>query len=96
MITFVYAEARTIRPWKATIEYHKTKDILYVKNLLGHKKIENTEIYITLEKNIFGDPYHQEFHAKVVSTSEEIKALLEVGYEYVCEKEGLLYFRKRK
>ena len=50
MITFVYAEARTIRPWKATIEYHKTKDILYVKNLLGHKKIENTEIYITLEK----------------------------------------------
>jgi len=86
----------TIRHWKATTEYHKTRDILYVKNLLGHKKLENTEIYITLEKTIFGDPYNQEFHAKVASTSEEIKALLEVGYEYVCEKEGLLFFRKRK
>ena len=42
----------TFRHWKATMEYHKTKDILYVKNLLGHKKIENTEIYITLERAI--------------------------------------------
>ena len=78
------------------MEYHKTKDILHVKNLLGHKKLENTEIYITLEKAIFGDPYNQEFHVKVGSTSEEIKALLEVGFEYVCDKEGLMFFRKRK
>jgi len=85
-----------IRHWKATMEYHKTRDILYVKNFLGHKKIENTEIYITLERTIFGDPYNQEFHAKVASTPEEIKALSEVGYEYVCEKDGLLFFRKRK
>jgi hypothetical protein len=27
---------------------------------------------------------------------KEIKALLEVGFEYVCEKDGLLFFRKRK
>ena len=86
----------TIRHWKATVEYHKTKDILYVKNLLGHKKLENTKIYITLEKAIFGDPHNQEFHVKVGSTSEEIKALLEVGFEYICDKEGLMFFRKRK
>ncbi|MEM1785736.1 MAG: site-specific integrase [Candidatus Bathyarchaeia archaeon] len=86
----------TIRHWKATLEYHKTKDILYVKNLLGHKKIENTEIYINLERAIFGDGAEQEFHVKVASNIEEIKALLEVGYEYVCEKDGLLFFRKRK
>ncbi|NIO36078.1 tyrosine-type recombinase/integrase, partial [Candidatus Bathyarchaeota archaeon] len=27
----------TIRHWKATAEYHKTKDIIHVQQLLGHK-----------------------------------------------------------
>ena len=85
-----------IRHWKATMEYHKTKDLLYVKNLLGHKKIENTEIYITLERAIFGESSDSEYHVKVAKTPDEIKALLEVGFEYVCEKDGLLFFRKRK
>ncbi|MCD6241393.1 site-specific integrase [Candidatus Bathyarchaeota archaeon] len=85
-----------IRHWKATMEYHKTKDILYVKNLLGHKKIENTEIYITLERAIFGEGSDSEYHVKVAKTPDEIKALLEVGFEYICEKDGLLFFRKRK
>ena len=38
----------TFRHWKATMEYHKTKDILYVKQLLGHKSIKNTLIYTHL------------------------------------------------
>jgi integrase len=33
---------KTLRHWKATTEYHKTKDILHVMQLLGHKKIQNT------------------------------------------------------
>jgi integrase len=86
----------TIRHWKATMEYHKTRDILYVKNLLGHKKLENTEIYINLERAIFGEAGESEYHVKVASKPEEIKSLLEVGFEYVCEKDGLLFFRKRK
>jgi hypothetical protein len=35
---------RSFRHWKATNEYAKTKDILHVKWLLGHKKIENNEL----------------------------------------------------
>jgi ribulose 1,5-bisphosphate synthetase/thiazole synthase len=31
-----------------------------------------------------------------ISTPEEIKGLLEVSFEYVCEKNGLLFFRKQK
>ena len=31
-----------LRHWKATMEYYKTKDILYVMRLLGHKNIKNT------------------------------------------------------
>lgn len=40
----------TFRHWKATMEYHKTKDILHVKEMLGHKDIENTMLYIQVEK----------------------------------------------
>ena len=35
----------TFRHWKATMEYHKTKDILHVMRLLGHKNIKNTLVY---------------------------------------------------
>jgi site-specific recombinase XerC len=38
----------TSRHWKATMEYHRTKDILHVIRLLGHKNIANTLIYTQL------------------------------------------------
>jgi hypothetical protein len=38
----------------------------------------------------------EEFHFKIAQTPEEIKGLLEAGFEYVCEKDGLLFFGKRK
>jgi len=38
----------TLRYLKGTLEYHKTHDILYVKQILGHKRLENTEIYAHL------------------------------------------------
>ena len=28
---------------RARIEYHKTKNVLHIKKLLGHKKLKNTE-----------------------------------------------------
>jgi len=37
-----------------------------------------------------------EFTVRVVKAPEEIKGLLEVGFEYVCEKEDLMFLRKRK
>ncbi|MEM4982309.1 MAG: tyrosine-type recombinase/integrase [Candidatus Bathyarchaeia archaeon] len=37
----------TIRHWKATMEYAKTRDILHVMKVLGHKNIKNTLIYRT-------------------------------------------------
>ncbi len=83
----------TLRHWKATMEYHRTKDILYVKQLLGHKKLENTEIYTHLI-NFESDEWHVS-HAK--SLEEETK-LLEAGFEYVrfSERDGVAIYRKRK
>jgi hypothetical protein len=85
----------TLRHWKATAEYHKTKDILYVKELPGHRKIDTTTLYIQLDKALFpGSP--DEFTVRVAAKPEEIKGLLEVGFEYVCQKDGLAFLRKRK
>jgi integrase len=86
----------TFRHWKATTLYHQTKDPWYVKDFLGHKSIRSTEIYITIERTIFEPSKNDDFTVRVVSKSEEIKRLLEVGFDYVCEKDGLIYLRKRK
>jgi hypothetical protein len=39
---------------------------------------------------------NDEFCVGVARTTEEIKALLKVGFEYVLEKDGLHFFRKSK
>lgn len=85
----------TFRHWRGTMSYHETKDILHVQQLLGHKKIDSTLIYVNLESAIF-QTENDNFHVKTAETSEEITRLLEVGFEYVCEKDGLIYLRKRK
>jgi integrase len=83
---------RTLRHFKATMEYHKTKDILHVKRLLGHRRIENTLVYTHLIA--FRD---DEYVSKVAHTAEEASALIEAGFEYVCTTpEDLMLFKKRK
>ena len=92
---FLKISFHTFRHWKATMEYHRTKDPYYVKQFLGHKSLRNTEIYINIERTIF-EPTSDEFTVRVVQQPEEIKALLEVGFEYVCQKDNLIFLRKRK
>ncbi len=84
----------TMRHWKATMEYHKTRDILHVKEVLGHKCIENTMIYIDMEKALFREG-NEDFIVKAAANLDEACKLLEVGFEYVCEMDGKKLFRKR-
>jgi len=35
-------------------------------------------------------------YAKLLLQSDEIKSLIEAGFEYVCEHNGAKFFRKRK
>jgi len=88
----------TFRHWKATMEYHKTKDILHVKEMLRHRNIKNTLIYITIEKTLFDSDKADEYHAKVAHNAEEALKLVEVGFEYVTGEynDGGKIFRKRK
>ncbi len=65
----------TLRHWKATMLYHQTKDILYVKQFLGHKKVETTLLYIQLADAIFKENI-DEFHVRVANKPEPFLAEL--------------------
>ncbi|MCJ7561177.1 site-specific integrase [Candidatus Bathyarchaeota archaeon] len=86
----------SFRRWKATMEYHNTKDLIHVQEVLGHKNIEITRGYIYIEKALYKTTEDDKFHSKVATTQAEIMQLLESGFEYVMQKDGLAYFRKRK
>jgi hypothetical protein len=76
--------------------YHKTKDPFYVRDFLGHKSMKNTEKYVNIERKMFADYENDEFTVKIAQTPQELTVLLEVGFEYVCEKDNLIFLRKRK
>jgi len=82
---------KTMRHWKATTEYHKTRDILHVMQVLGHKNIRNTLIYTHLV-----DFQSDEYVCKVAKTAQEAGTLVEEGFDYVTEMDGVKLFRKRK
>jgi hypothetical protein len=77
------------------MEYHKTKDIIHVQKVLGHRDIKSTMIYITLENALFQN-VTDEFHVKTAKTVEEACNLVEVGFEHVTIMDGVQIFRKRK
>ena len=82
----------TVRYWKGSMEYHKTKDILHVMQVLGHKNIKNTLFYTQLIQ-VEKDDKHI---CKAVKTPKEIADLIEQGFQFVCESDGLKFFRKPK
>jgi len=75
--------------------YHETKDPFLVKEFLRHKSLDTTQLYIQIEKTLFQND-SDEFTVKAVKDPKEIQALLEVGFEYVCTKDDLMFLRKRK
>ncbi len=80
------------RHYFATMLYHKTKDLLYVKASLGHKDLRTTLRYTQLLDTLPND----EYHCKTATNIKEAANLIENGFEYVAEKDGTMLFRKRK
>lgn len=81
----------TFRHWKATMEYHRTKDILYVMRILGHKNIKNTLIYTQLVTF-----QNEDYVCRAAADLKQATELIESGFEYVCEMVDVKLFRKRK
>jgi integrase len=77
------------RRFKASKEYHLRRDILYVKQILGHKDIKTTEKYISLfdEQNITWIPI-------IARNQAEIEQAIKDDCILVCQAEGVTYFKK--
>jgi integrase len=86
----------TLRHWKATIEYHKTKDILHVKRILGHKSVTSTEIYINIEQATFLIEADDWTSIVTHNIDEEQKAI-NTGFQLVRSiNETTAIYKKRK
>ena len=79
------------RHYCATMLYQKTKDILYVKEHLGHKRIETTLIYTHLIGFL-----DEEYTSAVAKTVDDARKLIEAGFKYVIEIDGVRLLKKRK
>ena len=87
----------SMRYWRGTQEYHRTKSLLHVKRLLGHKDVRNTELYIDLESKefTFAD---DKYHTVIAVNVKEACRLIDTGFEFVTGEygDGGKIFRKRK
>jgi len=62
---------------------------------LGHKKIEDTLLYVQLAETIFKETT-DEFTVRVAKSLDDACNLLEAGFEYVTDMDEVKLFRKRK
>ncbi len=84
---------RNLRHHFATMKYDQTKDILLVKQLLGHKKLETTMFYTQLIT--FAED--EEYTTKATTDNKEAQDLLDHGFTYqLTTPDGTMLFRKRK
>ena len=86
---------KEFRHFKGTMEYHKTKSLMHVKYILGHKNATNTQIYIHIEEALWVNQ-DDEFVSNVAKTVDEARKLIEVGFEYVTTFDKMMLFRRRK
>jgi integrase len=84
---------RNLRHHYATTLYDQTKDILLVKARLGHKKLETTMFYTQL---ITFNDNEDEYTVKTATNIKEATELLEAGFTYIQEIDGIKLYRKRK
>lgn len=73
------------------MEYHRTKDILHVKEMLGHRQLSSTMVYTHLvhfENN--------DYHVKTAKSLKEACELAKAGFTYFTEIQGVQIFRRPK
>jgi integrase len=79
------------RHYFCTTTLHKTKDPFYTMTQMGHKKLTTTQKYMHLL-----DLNDDEWTVKTATNVKEATELLEAGFEYVQDIDGIKLYRKRK
>ncbi len=72
----------TLRHWKGTMEYHKTKDCKHVQRILGHKNSMSTDLYINIEQALWLQQTDI-WTCRVAHNETEAIQLIEAGFQYV-------------
>jgi hypothetical protein len=62
------------------MEHHKTKNRTYVKELLDHRKLDTTALYVRLDKALFEEAT-DEFYSATTRAIEEADNFIEAGFE---------------
>lgn len=60
--------------------------------LQKHQK--HTDVYITIENELFAEQRNDEYHIRVADSVEEAMKLVQVGFEHVADVDGTKIFRK--
>lgn len=84
----------TLRHFFATRQYQQTRNILHVKELLGHRNINSTLVYTHL---VPFDEEAEAFNHAVANDDKEAGELLDQGFRYECTTpQGKMIFIKAK
>jgi len=84
----------TLRHYFATKLYNETKELLHVKQKLGHKSINSTIVYTHI---VEFDEESQNYHHATAKDEKEAGELIDNGWIYICTTpQNIMMFRKRK
>lgn len=81
----------TLRHWKGTTLYYETNDPKHVKYVLGHKRLDSTDRYIS-----YMGLREEVYVLRVAKTMEEAIELGEAGFELWDTWNGVKIYRKLK
>ena len=85
----------TFRHWKATTKMHECHDAWEAKQILGHKTIKSTEIYIHIDQ--MTSNYSKQWSSLVTHSIEEETKAVNTGFDLVrAINETTAIYRKRK
>jgi len=87
-----HIQMRHLRNYSGAHLYHRTHDPIRVMRHLGHKKLETTMHYL---RGIHLDD-EDEYTCRTASNITEDAQLIENGFTYITERDGLKLYRKRK
>lgn len=83
---------RNLRNYSGAQFYYKTKDPIATQRHFRHKKYDTTDHYL---RGMITDG-EEEYTCKTAKTIDEATTLIEAGFQYVTEIDGLKLFKKRK
>jgi len=63
--------------------------------MLGHKNVNNTTIYITLEAGIYLQT-DENFTCRIAHNEQEEAELIEAGFTHINNRGDLAFYKKRK